>query len=117
MIGAFRRGAARPLPNRDLDRLAERFGALLVVRLGIAATVLAVATFAHALIGISVGVVAPVSGAYVLFAALAEVARRRARWPIDIQAVMQLVDVTYIALIMAPTGGPAASWSSCCTCT
>lgn len=106
MIAAFRRGAARPLPNRDLDRLAERFGALLVVRLGIAGTVLAVATLAPALIGISVGVVAPVSGAYVVFAALAEVARRRVRWPVDIQAVMQLVDVTYIALIMAPTGGP-----------
>ena len=106
MIGAFRRGGTRSLPERDLDRLAERFGALLVVRVGIAITVLIVAAFARAVIGIGVNVVAPVTGAYLVFAVLAEVVRRRAKWRIDIQAVMQLVDVSYIALIMAPTGGP-----------
>jgi two-component system cell cycle response regulator len=106
MMAAFRRGAARPLPNRDLDRLAERFGALLVVRFGIAITVLVVAALAPSVIGITVAVVGPVTGAYMVFAVLAEVARRRGKWPIDIQSVMQLVDVAYIALIMAPTGGP-----------
>ena len=106
MMGAFRRGATRPLPDRDLDRLAERFGALLVVRFGIALTVLVVATLAPSVIGIAVEVVAPVTGAYMVFAVLAEVARRRGKWSIDIQSVMQLVDVAYIALIMAPTGGP-----------
>ncbi len=105
-MAAFRRGGTRSLPDRDLDRLAERFGALLVVRVGIAATVLVVAAFARSVIGIGVDVVAPVTGAYLFFAVLAEVARRRAKWRIDIQAVMQLVDVAYIALIMAPTGGP-----------
>ena len=103
---AFRRGATRTLPERNLDRLAERFGALLVVRLGIALTVIGVAAFARSLVGISAGVVAPVTGAYVMFAILAEVARRRSRWRIDIQSIMQLVDVAYIALILAPTGGP-----------
>ncbi|MDQ1398637.1 MAG: hypothetical protein QOK20_569, partial [Acidimicrobiaceae bacterium] len=56
MMAAFRRGAARPLPNRDLDRLAERFGALLVVRFGIAITVLVVAALAPSVIGITVAV-------------------------------------------------------------
>ncbi|MDQ1392070.1 MAG: hypothetical protein QOF30_1047, partial [Acidimicrobiaceae bacterium] len=106
MIWAFRRGATRPLPDRDLDRLAERFGALLVVRFGIALTVLVVAAAAPSVIGIGVAVVGPVTAAYMAFAILAEAARRRAKWSIDIQSVMQLVDVAYIALIMAPTGGP-----------
>jgi two-component system, cell cycle response regulator len=86
--------------------LAERYGALLVVRVGIASTVLLVATLARSVIGIGVLVVGPVTGAYLVFAVLAEVARRRAKWRLDIQTVMQLVDVAYIALIMAPTGGP-----------
>jgi two-component system cell cycle response regulator len=102
----FRRGVARSLPRRDLDRLAERYGALLVVRLGIALTVLGVTAFTPSFVGIGVGVVAPVTAAYVTFAVLAEAARRRARWRIDIQSVMQLVDVAYIALVMAPMGGP-----------
>jgi two-component system cell cycle response regulator len=102
----LRRGATRPLPDRNLDRLAERFGALLVVRVGIAVTVVVVATFAQSVIGIGFHVVAPVTGAYLVFAVLAEVARRRAKWRVDILSVMQLVDVSYIALIMAPTGGP-----------
>ncbi len=105
-MSAFRPGATRSLPDRDLDRLAERYGALLVVRLGIAMTVLVVATFARSVIGIGFALVAPVTGAYLVFAVLAEVARRRGKWGIDIQSVMQLVDVAYIALIMAPTGGP-----------
>jgi two-component system cell cycle response regulator len=96
----------RPLPDRDLDRLAERFGALLVVRFVIAVTVLLVAALAQSVIGIGVAVVAPVTGAYVVFAVLGEIARRRTKWRLDLQSVMQLVDVTYIALIMAPTGGP-----------
>lgn len=103
---AFRRGVARSLPDRDLDRLAERFGALLVVRIGIAATVLVVAALAPSVVGIGVAVVAPVTAAYVGFAVLAEAARRRGRLRLDIQTVMQLVDVAYIAMIMAPTGGP-----------
>lgn len=103
---AFRRGEARTLPARNLDRLAERYGALLVVRLGIAFTVLGVAALARSLVGIGVAVVAPVTGAYVVFAVLAEAARRRGRWRIDIQSIMQVVDVAYIALILAPTGGP-----------
>lgn len=102
----FRRGATRSLPDRDLDRLAERYGALLVVRFGIAITVLVVASLAKSVIGIGVNVVAPVTGAYLVFAILAEAARRRGKWRIDIQSVMQVVDVAYIALIMAPTGGP-----------
>jgi diguanylate cyclase (GGDEF)-like protein len=102
----FRRGATRSLPDRDLDRLAERYGALLVVRFGIAITVLVVASLATSVIGIGVNVVAPVTGAYLVFAILAEAARRRGKWRIDIQSVMQVVDVAYIALIMAPTGGP-----------
>src|ERR1700722_8301939 len=105
-MAAFRRGGTRSLPDRDLGRLAERYGALLVVRVGIALTVLVVAAFARTVIGIGVNVVAPVTGAYLVFAVLAEVGRGRAKWGIDIQAVMQLVDVAFIALIMAPTGGP-----------
>lgn len=107
MITAFRRGKTRGLPDRDLDRLVERFGALLVVRVGIAVTVFVVAAFARSVIGIGVVVVGPVTLAYLGFAVLAEVVRRRGRGlRLDIQAIMQLVDVTYIALIMAPTGGP-----------
>ena len=102
----FRRGVARSLPRRNLDRLAERFGALLVVRVGIALAVIGVTALAPSAIGIDVGVVAPYTAAYVMFAVLAEVARRRGRWRFDLQAIMQLVDVTYIALVMAPTGGP-----------
>lgn len=105
MKSAFRRGT-RGLPNRDLDRLVERFGALLVVRVGIAATVVVVASFARSVIGIDVVVIGPLTGAYLVFAVLAEVARRRAKWRIDLQTIMQLVDVSYIALVMAPTGGP-----------
>jgi two-component system cell cycle response regulator len=104
----LRRGATRPLPDRDLDRLAERYGALLVVRVGIAVTVLVVAAIARSVIGIGVRAVAPVTGAYLVFAVLAEVARRRAKWRFDLLSVMQLVDVSYIALIMAPTGGPSS---------
>ncbi len=81
MSAYFRRGATRSLPKRDLDRLAERFGALLVVRFGIAITVLVVAALARSVVGIGVHVVAPVTGAYLVFAVLAEVARRRASWP------------------------------------
>jgi len=105
---AFRRGVARSLPDRDLDRLAERYGALLVVRIGIALTVLVVAALAPSVVGIEVAVVAPVTAAYLGFAILAEAARRRGRWRLDIQGVMQVVDVAFIAMIMAPTGGPSS---------
>ena len=94
----------RPGPDHDL---AERFGALLVVRIGIALTVLGVAAFVPRAVGIEVAVVAPVTLAYMAFAVVAEWARRAARLRVmNVPAIMLVVDVVYIALIMAPTGGP-----------
>ncbi|MDP9075449.1 MAG: sensor domain-containing diguanylate cyclase [Actinomycetota bacterium] len=109
MIGPFLDAVRRPRsgPAPDLTDLAERFGALLVVRIGIALTVLGVAALVPSAVGIEVAVVAPVTLAYMVFAVAAEWARRAVNLRVvNVQAVMLVVDVVYIALIMAPTGGP-----------
>ena len=103
----IRRHSPHPPPDHDLDSLAERFGALLVVRFAMAVTVLVVAAVVPKAVGIGVAVVAPVTAAYVAFAVVAEWARRAPKLRfVDIPNIMLLVDVVYIALIMAPTGGP-----------
>lgn len=101
-------GNIRPVaPANSLASLAEQFGALLAVRVAIAATVLIVAAAVPASVGIGVRVVAPVTAAYVAIGIVAEWARRvlKARL-INVANIMIVIDVVYIALIMAPTGGP-----------
>ena len=91
----------------DLTTRAEQFGALLVVRIAIAVTVLIVAAAVPGDVGIGVKVVAPVTAAYVAIAAVAEWFRRGTRVTVlNVQNVMLIVDVAYIALILAPSGGP-----------
>ena len=93
----------------DTTSLAERFGALVVVRLGLAATVL-IAAAASRKLGISVDIAAPLTGCYLLVA----LALDSIRWATGGRAVglyqaVLLLDSLYIATVVAVTGGPRSA--------
>ena len=95
-------------PGRELTSLSERFEALLVVRFGIALTVLLVAAIAQGQLKISVSTIAPITVAYMLIGAVTEWARRAASArAINAHHVVLLIDSVYIALVVAP-GGPGS---------
>jgi diguanylate cyclase (GGDEF)-like protein len=93
--------------TRDLTSLAERFGALLAVRFGMAITVLAAALLAHRDLGVGIGTVGPLTVGYLAIALAAESVRRAARTiAVEVQNAMLLVDALYVAVVVVLSGGP-----------
>lgn len=83
---------------------------LQVVRLGLAALTLVAAVAAGDTLPVPVFDLARPTGAYLLVAALAEVVRlRRAPAPVWAVTGPLVVDVVYLSLVVALTGGPAGS--------
>jgi diguanylate cyclase (GGDEF)-like protein len=99
--------AVDPVAGRsDFVSLADRLGALQLVRLGLAATVLVAAATPEGL-GVPVHAVAPVTAVYLLATVAAEGYRRlRAMRGIGLATAMLLVDGIYLAVVLAPVGGP-----------
>jgi diguanylate cyclase (GGDEF)-like protein len=96
----------------DTTSLAERFGALLIVRLGIAASVLLAAVASRHLghVSISLEFAAPLTGGYLLLVLGID----GLRWAVGGRAVgmyhaVLLVDAAYIAVVVAATGGPRSA--------
>src|SRR3954447_26903367 len=90
----------------DLVSLADRLGALQLVRLGLALVVLLVARDPSQL-GLTVRTVAPITAAYLLVTVATEAFRRLLGLRgLGLAGVMLLVDGVYLAVVMAPVGGP-----------
>src|SRR4051812_23756092 len=84
--------------------LADRLGALQLVRLVLAATVLVAAAVPEGL-GVPVHAVAPVTAVYLLATVGAEAFRRlRAMRGIGLATAMLLLDGVYLAVVLAPVG-------------
>jgi two-component system, cell cycle response regulator len=93
--------------RRELISLTERFGALLLVRLSVAATVMLLATLSPRTVGIGLRTIAPITVAYLMVAAVAElIARAGSLRAVGVHQTMLLVDVVYLTLVVIPTGGP-----------
>ncbi|HSS09794.1 MAG TPA: hypothetical protein VLL25_07925, partial [Acidimicrobiales bacterium] len=94
-------------PSRDLTSLAERFGALFAVRVGLAGAVLLAVAISGREMGVGLDVVGPLTVAYLGVGLAAEGLRRAATVrAVNVQNVMLLTDAVFIALVVAPTGGP-----------
>src|SRR6266849_3190223 len=100
------------IAGSDTTSLAERFGALLIVRLGIAASVLMAAVASRYLghLRISLDFAAPLTGGYLLLVLGID----GLRWAVGGRAVgmyhaVLLVDAAYIAVVVAATGGPRSA--------
>jgi two-component system cell cycle response regulator len=89
--------------------LAERFGALLIVRVGIALTVLVAAAVSGRL-GIGLDAAVPLTACYLL----ATLAVDALRWAaggraVGLYQVVLVLDSVYIATVVASTGGPRSA--------
>jgi two-component system, cell cycle response regulator len=92
---------------RDLTSLAERFGALLAVRLGMAAAVTGAALLAHHDLGVGVATLGPLTIGYLVVALAFESLRRATRsLAVDVQNAMLLIDAVYVAIVVVLSGGP-----------
>jgi diguanylate cyclase (GGDEF)-like protein len=91
----------------QLTSLDEPPGLLLLVRVGIVATVVLAAGFATSQVGFDPAAVLPVSAAYLALAAAAEW-HRRSPWPgrTVIRRVVLPLDALYLAIVTTPGGGP-----------
>jgi len=96
-----------PAPAPEMISLAERFGALLVVRAGIVASVLLAAVFARREIGLTLAEVLPVTLVYAGIAAVAEsLGHVSGGRSVGVRRGMLLVDSAFVAIVMTPGGGP-----------
>jgi diguanylate cyclase (GGDEF)-like protein len=99
--------ASAPGPAPELTWLTDRYAALLLVRMAVAATVLLLAALEPTAVGIPLNVIAPVTLAYLVAGALAElVSRAASHRAVNAHHTMLLVDVAYLILVVTPTGGP-----------
>ena len=94
----------------DLVSLADRLGALQLVRLAIAAAVLGGAIFDSRHLGLTPRSVVPLSVAYGVLGVSVEALRRFSRQRgLRIVGWMLLIDGVYLATVLAPAGGPRNS--------
>jgi diguanylate cyclase (GGDEF)-like protein len=96
----------RSVDRSDLVSLADRLGALQLVRLGLAVVVLTVAHDPHEL-GLTAHTVAPITAVYLLVTVATEAFRRLfGLRGLGLASAMLLVDGVYLAAVLAPVGGP-----------
>ena len=92
-------------PTSDYTALSDRMGYLLVLRLAMGLITVAWSAFRPEALTTPIGVLAGISGGYVLMAAIAEVARRRvARLGFALMCTMLIADGLYLAYAMYVTG-------------
>lgn len=97
----------RPSGRADLASLEERLGLLVLVRLLLAAGVLAAAVFAPSEVLLSVSQVLVPSAIYVAVALAAEVlGRRNHRAALASHRLMLPLDAVYLVVMTVPVGGP-----------
>ena len=98
--------AAREGAN-ELTSLEERFGLLLMVRIGIVGFVVLTAGFASAQVGIGITDIGPISAGYLTIVATAEWYRRKGhRGRMTLQRLILPLDAIYLAIVTTPSGGP-----------
>ncbi len=98
--------AAREGAN-ELTSLEERFGLLLMVRIGIVAFVVLTAIFASAQVGFGITDIGPISAAYLTVVAATEWYRRKGgRGRMTLQRLVLPLDAIYLAIVTSPSGGP-----------
>src|SRR4051812_46363687 len=90
----------------DLVSLADRLGAVQLVRVGLAGAVL-IATLDPGHIGLTTRAVAPITAVYLLATVATEAFRRLfVLRGIAMVTAMLLLDGLYLAAVLAPVGGP-----------
>jgi two-component system, cell cycle response regulator len=110
-MSSWRRGDRGSVvgPDAALTSLAERFGALMLVRAVIAATVVLAAVVAPNQVRVSAMVIAPITIVYLLIGALTEWVRQTAGLrAIGAHRAMVLLDAVFIVLIVTAAGGPGS---------
>ena len=105
------RPAPLPSPGREraneLTSLEERFGLLLMVRIGIVAFVVLTASFASAQVGFGITDIGPISSGYLTIVAAAEWYRRQGgRGRMTLHRLVLPLDAVYLAMVTSPSGGP-----------
>src|SRR3954464_114056 len=94
----------------DLVSLADRLSALQLVRMALAASVVAAALFDTSHLGLTQRSVLPLTAIYVLMTAGIEGMRRLTRVrALRVIGWMLLVDGVYLAAVLAPLGGPRSA--------